>query len=127
MDFGLQARLPDSAQLVANIQDPDSSSATGFGAGSLTPLFDIRKESASLTLAAFSQPELEFGIELIEIGKIDVGLTVKLPEVSVTLTAAYGKLSFYPWHEYPLIRTRRRGRRMLPGSWSVTNRRPADQ
>lgn len=89
VDFGLHASLPDSAQLVANIQEPDSSSATGFGGGSLTPLFDIKKESASLTLAAFSQPELEFGIELIEIGKIDVGLTVKLPEVSVTLTAAY--------------------------------------
>ncbi|KAK0508611.1 hypothetical protein JMJ35_008887 [Cladonia borealis] len=89
VDFGLRASLPDSAQLVANIQDPESSSATGFGGGSLTPLFDITKESASLTLSAFSQPELEFGIELIEIGKFDVGLTVKLPEVSVTLTAAY--------------------------------------
>ena len=92
MDFGLRASLPDSAKLVANIQNPESSSVTGFGGGSLTPLFDITKESASLTLSAFSQPELEFGIELIEIGKFDVGLTVKLPEVSVTLTAAYGML-----------------------------------
>ena len=58
----------------------------------MTPLFDITKESASLTLSAFSQPELEFGIELIEIGKVDVGLTVKLPEVSVTLTADYGTI-----------------------------------
>ena len=92
MDFGLKATLPDSAQLVANIQDPDSSSATGFGGGSLTPLFDIAQETASISLSAFSQPELKFGIELIEIGEIDVGLTVKLPEVSVTLTAAYGML-----------------------------------
>ena len=92
MDFGLKATLPDSAQLVANIQDPDSSSATGFGGGSLTPLFDITQETASISLSAFSQPELKFGIELIEIGEIDVGLTVKLPEVSVTLSAAYGML-----------------------------------
>lgn len=58
----------------------------------MTPIFDIKKESASLILKAFSQPELEFGIELVEIGKIDVGLTVKLPEVSVSLTADYGTL-----------------------------------
>lgn len=89
VDFGLQAGVPDSAQVVADIQNPDSSAATGWGGATLTPLFDIKKESASVKLAAFSQPKLAFGIELIEIGNFDVALTVKLPEVSVTLTAAY--------------------------------------
>ena len=81
--------MPDSAQVTADIQNPDSSSATGWGGGSLTPLFDIKKESASVKLAAFSQPKLAIGIELIEIGNFDVALAIKLPEVSVTLTAAY--------------------------------------
>lgn len=89
IDFGLQAGVPDSAQVIANIQNPDSSSATGWGGATLTPLFDIKKESASIKLAAFSQPKLAFGIELIEIGNFDVALTVKLPEISVTVTAAY--------------------------------------
>jgi len=89
IDFGLQAGMPDSAQVTADIQNPDSSSATGWSGGSLTPLFDIKKESASVKLAAFSQPKLAFGIELVKVGNIDVALTVKLPEVSVTLTAAY--------------------------------------
>ena len=90
VDFGLQASLPNSAQLIADIQNPDASSATGFAGSSLNPIFDITKESASITLAAFSQPKLAFGIELIEIGNLDVALTIKLPEISVTLTAAYG-------------------------------------
>lgn len=89
VDFGLQAGLPDSAQVTADIQNPGSSSATGWSGGSLTPLFDIKKESASVKLAAFSQPKLALGIELIEIGNFDVALAIKLPEVSVTLTAAY--------------------------------------
>lgn len=89
VDFGLEAGMPDSAQVTADIQNPDSSSATGWSGGSLNPLFDIKKESASVKLAAFSQPKLALGIELIEIGNFDVALTIKLPEVSVTLTAAY--------------------------------------
>ncbi len=89
VDFGLQAGMPDSAQVTADIQNPDSSSAAGWSGGSLTPLFDIKQESASIKLAAFSQPKLAFGIELIKIGNVDVALTVKLPEVSATLTAAY--------------------------------------
>ncbi len=89
IDIGLQAGLPDSAQVTADIQNPDSSSATGWSGGSLTPLFDIKKESASVKLAAFSQPKLAFGIEIIEVGNVDVAITIKLPEVSVTLTAAY--------------------------------------
>lgn len=90
VDFGLKAELPDSAKLVADIQNPDSSSAVGFS-GAVTPLFDVKALSASLTLAAFSQPKLSFGIELTEVGTLDVALTMKLPEVSATLTAAYGK------------------------------------
>ena len=81
--------MPDSAQVTADIQNPASSSATGWSGGSLTPLFDIKEESASIKLAAFSEPKLAFGIELIEVGNFDVALTVKLPKVSVTLTAAY--------------------------------------
>lgn len=91
VDFGLQATLPNSAQLTADIQNPDQSSANGFGGGQLTPIFDIKQESASITLAAYSQPKLAFGIELIDVGNIDVAISVKMPEVSVTLTAAYGK------------------------------------
>lgn len=89
LDFGLQASLPNSAQLVANVRHPDRSSATGWGEGQLTPIFDIKQESASLTLSAFSQPKLAFGIELVGVGNIDVAITIKTPEVSIVLSAEY--------------------------------------
>jgi len=89
VDFGIQAGIPNSAQLIVDVQNPDQSSANGFGTSDLTPIFDIKKESASVTLAAFSQPKLAFGVELSEVGNIDVAITIKIPEISVTLSAEY--------------------------------------
>ena len=91
-DFGLQAGLPNGARVIADVNDPSSSSATGWTGSSLTPIFEVTQLSASITLAAFSQPKISFGIELIEVGKVDVALTMKLPEISSTLSATYGKL-----------------------------------
>ena len=91
VDFGLSAGLPDSAQLVADLKNPDSSSATGFSGGKLTPLFNVNEMSAAVTLGAYSLPMISFGVLLLKIGKADVDVSVKLPEVDVTLTAEYGK------------------------------------
>ena len=91
VDVGLSAGLPDSAQLVADLKNPDSSSATGFSGGNLTPLFNVNEMSAAVTLGAYSLPMISFGVKLIEIGSASVDVSVKLPEVDVTLTAEYGK------------------------------------
>lgn len=91
VDFGLSSSIPNGAKLIADIKNPGSSSATGFSGGSLTPLFDVKDLSASITLAAYSKPKLTFGIEMVKIGTAEVGLSVKLPEVDVTLSAAYNK------------------------------------
>ena len=90
VDFGVSAGIPNTASLVADLKNPDSSSATGFGGGSLTPIFDVKQMSASVTLGAYSKPKLSFGVQIIEIGQADVDISVKLPEVDVTLTADYG-------------------------------------
>ncbi|MCJ1458011.1 hypothetical protein MMC28_008380 [Mycoblastus sanguinarius] len=89
IDFGLQVGLPNSALLTADGVNPDSSSAVGFNGGDVTPLFDVKDLSASVTLGAFSQPKLAFGISLVKVGDLDFAITVKLPEVTVTLTADY--------------------------------------
>ena len=99
VDFGLSAALPNSAQLVADIKDPDSSSATGFSGGDLTPLFNVNEMSAAVTLGAYSLPMISFGVSLVEIGSASVDVSVKLPEVDVTLTAEYGK---YRIPSYPM-------------------------
>ena len=89
-DFGLQASLPNGAKVVADINNPEDSSATGWQGSSLTPIFEVTKLSASIILAAYSQPKIAFGIELIEVGNVDVAVTMKLPEISSTLSASYG-------------------------------------
>lgn len=89
-DFGLQASLPNGAKVVADINNPEKSSATGWQGASLTPIFDVTKLSASITLAAYSQPKIAFGVELFKVGNVDVAVTMKLPEISSTLSASYG-------------------------------------
>lgn len=91
VDFGLQATVPDSAQIVADYSNSGASTATNFSGGQLTPKFDIKNGSASVTLSAFSQLGINFGVDLFKLGAVTVTVTVKLPEISTTLTANYGK------------------------------------
>ncbi|KAL8726096.1 MAG: hypothetical protein Q9166_006933 [cf. Caloplaca sp. 2 TL-2023] len=87
--FGLSAGLPNGARVVADINNPSGSSATGWQDSSLTPNFQVTKLDASIALAAFSQPKIAFGVELIKVGQVDVAVTMKLPEISSTLSATY--------------------------------------
>ncbi|KAL8680964.1 MAG: hypothetical protein Q9186_002864 [Xanthomendoza sp. 1 TL-2023] len=87
--FGLEAGLPNAAKVVADVNNPDRSSATGWQGSSLTPNFKVTKLDASITLAAFSQPKIAFGVELVKVGNVDVAVTMKLPEISTTLSATY--------------------------------------
>lgn len=88
--FGVDASLPDSAQIKADYQNHGASSASGFGSTELTPVFHLNNASASVTLSVTSKPEIKFGFDLERIGKLDVAVTVKLPEASVTLSAVSG-------------------------------------
>ena len=90
-DFGLEASLPDGAKVLADVNNPDQSSATGWAGSSLDPFFEVTKLEASITLAAYSQPKISFGITLDNVGDVDVVLGMKLPEISSTLSADYGK------------------------------------
>ena len=92
LTYGLSASLPDTAKVTADLKNPSASSAQGFDGGKLDPLFDLTELSATVTVAAFSQPKLTFGVEIIKIGKVDVELAVKLPEVSATLEAGYSMI-----------------------------------
>lgn len=96
MNFGLATSVPNGAQLLADIRHPDSSSAAGFGGGSLDPIFDVKELSASIALGAYGKPKIAFGIELIKIGTVSVDIGVKLPQVDVTLTAGYKEAGLCP-------------------------------
>ena len=89
VDFGVNASVPDSAQIVADSYQA-ASSVTGFDASDLKHSFHIGNESATVTLSAYSQPELKFGFELAKVADVDVTLRVKLPELNATFTAESG-------------------------------------
>lgn len=81
MTFGLSASLPDTAVAIADVQNPLASSATGFDGGKLEPNFNLKSLSAGVTVAVFSQAKLSFGIEITQVGHLDVALALKIPEV----------------------------------------------
>lgn len=87
--YGLSANIPNSAKIVADLVTPSSSSATGFEGFQVTPVFDVTTLSAGVTLSAFSQPKLSFGLDITGIAKFDAGFAVKLPEVTATLTGGF--------------------------------------
>ena len=90
-DFGLEASLPNGAKVVADISNPDQSSATGWSGSSLDPIFEVTKIEADIKLTAYSQPKLEFGITLDHVGDVEVVVGIKLPEISSTLSVGYGE------------------------------------
>ena len=91
VDFGLSASIPDAATMNADIMAKDKSSAKGWDGGKLDPLFDVKSLEASVSLGAYSTPMLSLEVDLKSVGKIGVDISVKLPEVTSTLTAAYNK------------------------------------
>ena len=96
MTFGVAASLPNTAAVVADFRHPDQSSATGFDGGKFDPSFNLNALSADVTVAAFAQPKLSFGIDILKVGHLEIALGVKSPVVSATLTGGYSK-SFCPF------------------------------
>lgn len=91
VDFGLAASLPNSAKVTADIKNEGGNSAVGFNGATFDPLFDVKSLSTTVELVAFSKAKIEFGIEVTKIGKLDVAVTLQVPKVTTTLTAAFGE------------------------------------
>ncbi|KAL9134514.1 MAG: hypothetical protein Q9175_004305 [Cornicularia normoerica] len=90
VEFGVNASVPDSAQIVADYKNQEGSSVSGFDSLELTPMLHINNESASMTLSTFSQPEIKFGIDLFMVGHVDMILVINLPEFTANLSAQNG-------------------------------------
>ncbi|KAL9026335.1 MAG: hypothetical protein Q9196_004985 [Gyalolechia fulgens] len=91
MTFGVGAGLPDTAVVTANFRNPSLSSATGFDAGQVDPSFDLQGLSAGVTVAAFSQAKLSFGVDIHKVGRLDIAYALKLPGIEAHLKAAYNQ------------------------------------
>lgn len=91
VDFGLVASLPNSAKVTADAKNSDKNSAVGFNGAQFDPIFDVKSLSASIDIIAYSKAKILFGIEVTKIGKLDVAVTLQVPKVTTTLTAAFGE------------------------------------
>ena len=93
VDFGLAASLPNSAKVTADWENDGGNSAVGFQEATFDPLFDVKSLSATVELVAFSKAKIAFGIDVTKIGKLDVAVTLQVPKVTTTVTAAFGENS----------------------------------
>ncbi|KAL8728281.1 MAG: hypothetical protein Q9166_005522 [cf. Caloplaca sp. 2 TL-2023] len=91
MTFGLSASLPNTAMAIADVRHPSQSAATGFDGGQIDPSFNLTALSASVSVAAFAQPKLSFGIDITKVGHLEIALGVKSPVVGATLTGGYNE------------------------------------
>lgn len=92
VDLGLTASLPNSAKVTADVKKGDGNSAVGFDGASFDPIFDVKSLTASMNLVAYSKAKIVFGIDVTKIGNLDVAVTLQVPKVTTTLTAAFGEL-----------------------------------
>ena len=90
--FGLGATLPNTAIVAIDLVDPSKTKATGFDGSTFDPVFDIRSGSATLTVVAVSRPKLTFGIEVVNVGKLEAALKLGLPILTTQLIAVFGKM-----------------------------------
>lgn len=91
VDLGLKASLPNSAKVTADFKNKDGNNAVGFDGASFEPIFDVKSLSASVEVIAYSKAKISFGIEVTKIEKLDVAVTLQVPKVTTTLTAAFGE------------------------------------
>ena len=90
VDFGLKASIPDESVVQVDIANSGNSKAAGFKP-KVEPVFEVKGLDASLSVSAYSQPKLFFGIEIVKAAKADVSLAIRLPEVSATFTPKFDK------------------------------------
>jgi hypothetical protein len=89
VDFtlGLTASLPDSAKVTADLKNPGRSSQSGFEGFTITPKFKINSMNGTATVTAAAVPKLNFGIDISGVGEVGLGLELRIPSVSSSLTA----------------------------------------
>jgi hypothetical protein len=79
-NYGVLGSLPNSTGASIDAVTSSNSVANGFNAPiNLQPIFNLTSLTADVVVAAFSQPKLNFGVDITQIGHYAVGLVVKLP------------------------------------------------
>lgn len=89
--FGATSSLPDDAVISINLKDHEKSSHRGLDGYVLQPILDVKAITGTVKFAVFTQADIRFGIDLEKIGRSDVELNLKIPQLSKTISAGYSK------------------------------------
>ncbi len=90
--FGVGFSIPNEAQATLDVGNQHKSSATGWFDKSLVkPTADIHNASGSINFEVYDRPKIVFGVDVKNVENFDVSLQIKLPVLSQSLEAAYGK------------------------------------
>jgi len=104
--FGVTSSLPNGASVTADLKDKSKSTATGFEGAKLEPIYDLQGLSSTVQFAVFTQFKLVFGIDIDHIAKVDVDFEFKMPQLDLTISAAYGASFFVALVHTPAPPTR---------------------
>lgn len=96
MDFGLTAGLPDTAVVTAGYSSANSliGTATGFEGAVFDPKFDLAALAGGVTVAAYAEAKLSFGIDITGWGRTEVEFALQVPKLERSVWGSYGTFLF---------------------------------
>ena len=89
--FGATSSLPDDAVISLDLKDHEKSSHSGLDGYVLQPILDVKAITGSVKFAVFTQADIRFGMDLEKIGRSDVELNLKIPQLQKRISAGYSK------------------------------------
>lgn len=120
---GATASLPQTAKVALDLVKPSRSYQSGFDF-KFDPRFEVNSASVGGTISAAITPKLSIGAEIVKLGKLEAFVSMKTPEVSVSMEHAFGK---YPPGRTRYVVTVRQNRRMSQRGRQQQARRAARQ
>ncbi|KAL8897321.1 MAG: hypothetical protein Q9207_007269 [Kuettlingeria erythrocarpa] len=96
MTFGVSASLPDTATVTAGYRSGNSSAgtATGFEGAVFDPNFNLTALAGGVTLAAYTEAKLSFGVDITKFGRVEVEFALQAPKLEQSVWGAYSMSSF---------------------------------
>ena len=96
LDFGATATLPDDFVIHIDLKAKDKAHTTGSGGLDIHPIFKVEALTAAIKFGVYQQIDMKFGLTIAKIEDTEIALGLKIPMLSQTYSAGYGKHVFLP-------------------------------
>ncbi|KAL8928983.1 MAG: hypothetical protein Q9208_001426 [Pyrenodesmia sp. 3 TL-2023] len=98
MTFGITASLPDTAVVTAGYRsgNPSAGTATSFDGAVFDPNFNLTALAGGVTVAAYSEAKLSFGVDITKWGRVEVEFALQVPKLERSVWGAYNESGLCP-------------------------------